>query len=78
MGRTISFRWRKRGTVPLLCAYCGVKWPSDKLVVDADGKLRCPDEGTGKPAGELSRLNAQGAREAAARRTPRNHDPRFR
>lgn len=77
MARTIGFRWRKRGTYPELCSYCGVKWPSDKLTLDADGKLRCPDEGKGKPAGELSRLNAESARTAAARSLPRKHGPRF-
>lgn len=64
MGRTIGRKWRGTRNPPALCDYCGVKWPSDQLTRDVDGKLRCPDEGNGPCAGELSRGAADGALEA--------------
>lgn len=35
------------------CDYCGTPWHRDKLTLDADGLLRCPQE-TGKCLKELS------------------------
>lgn len=41
------------------CDYCGCKWPRDKMVRDASGKLRCPKEGSGLDALALDRMNAR-------------------
>lgn len=30
-----------------ICGYCGVNWPRDRLYMDRNGLLVCPDEGTG-------------------------------
>jgi len=36
-----------------MCDYCGTMWHRDKLVLDAEGKLRCPQEGRGLTPLEL-------------------------
>jgi hypothetical protein len=53
-----------------MCDYCGVMWQRSKLFRDEAGLLCCPDEGDGKTGTELSRLNAESAREF---RAPTSH-----
>lgn len=63
MGYTIGKRWpasAPRGDSAALCDYCGVQWRRSQLRRDGDGKLACPDEGSGRAVNELARLNAQG------------------
>ncbi len=60
--RTIGRKWSGTSNPPDFCAYCGVKWPGDKLIRDSDGLLQCRDC-THRPIGELARGNAAGARE---------------
>jgi hypothetical protein len=54
-----------RGDHRARCAYCGVVWMRSKLRLDGAGNLVCPDEGEGRDAVTLSRLNADAARQAS-------------
>jgi hypothetical protein len=63
--RTVGKRWpatAPRGDHQALCDYCGVQWRRSRLRRDADGLLRCPDEGAGRAEGELNAANARDAR----------------
>lgn len=67
--RTIGTHWNgEPGDYPCFCDYCGVKWRRSQLRRDGSGKLYCPDEGDGRDAVTLSKLNAAAA--LAGRRIP--------
>lgn len=64
--RTVGRRWpgsAPRSDYVALCAYCGTHWRRSQLRVDAAGRLYCPQEGSGRDAVTLARLNAAGAQE---------------
>lgn len=42
-----------------MCDYCGGMWHRDKLVLDPEGKLRCPDDMDGLTELELAEISAQ-------------------
>lgn len=69
--RTIGRRYPRRranGDYTAECAYCGVTWHRSRMTKDAGGKYVCPDEGSGRDATTLDRLNA-----ASAGRRTSNH-----
>jgi len=39
-----------------MCDYCGTMWHRSKLHLDAEGKLRCPQEGNGLTPLELDQI----------------------
>lgn len=56
--RTIGRHWpttTANGDRPARCDYCGAMWPLSKLVRDQANLLRCPQEGPGPDAVELSK-----------------------
>lgn len=64
MGLTIGRRWpasAPRGDHSAMCDYCGVTWRRSLLKRDDDGNLYCPQEGSGRAASTLDRLNAAGS-----------------
>ena len=56
-----------RGDYRARCAYCGVHWYRSEMWVDGSGNLVCPDEGDGRDAVTLSKLNAEAAAAHAGR-----------
>jgi len=69
--RTIGRKWRgPRGSYPARCSYCGVIWPSDKLVKDRAGMLACPDDRAGRDVVTLSIANAKAAKRGEGRPPP--------
>lgn len=58
----------------VFCDYCGIKWYRSELHRDASGFLACPDEGDGRDATTLDRLNARAAAAAARPRPGRRLD----
>lgn len=61
--QTIGKKWHgDPGDYTAMCDLCGVYWPRSKLWKDAAGSLRCPDEGDGRDAVTLSRLEARASR----------------
>jgi hypothetical protein len=52
------YRGSTRDAFAVACDYCGVSWPRFKLRRDGAGLFACPDEGDGRDARTLDRLNA--------------------
>lgn len=66
--RTIGKRrqYNRNAGIPWHCDICGVKWPAAQLVRNADGLLVCPEDRE-RSRSELGRINADSARDYAAR-----------
>lgn len=48
-----------RGDAHAMCDICGVNWLRSKLRRSTDGRLHCPDEGTGMDQVECSESDAE-------------------
>lgn len=57
--QTIGRKWNSRikGDYAWKCDYCGMMWKRSKLRKDGAGLFVCPQEGPGRDAVTLTRLN---------------------
>jgi len=69
--RTIKKRWSRNsmGDVQKMCDICGVVWNRSKMIKDADGSWRCPDDMKGRSFKEISEGIARRARNLHKRKT---------
>lgn len=72
--RTIPARYigKPRGDYRAICAYCGSAWHRSEMYRDAAGMLVCPQEGKGRDAVTLDRINAANAAQVPVRHRPGN------
>jgi hypothetical protein len=70
--KTIGRHWRgPRGDYPVKCDYCGVLWRRSQCILDAEGKIQCPDD-RGLTRSELDKLNTEGSQSLTVDYGPRD------